>query len=221
MNREFLYELLETASVSGFEEEIQRKVIKYARGFADEIYTDEIADVVSIVNPDAEIKVMLSAHMDEIGLMISHITEKGMLHVSKAGGIYPGTYLGQKVRIMHEGNVVYGAVRNHGSLNKKELEITDIIIDIGAVSREDAMAHVACGDPVSFDTDYRELLNDRLCARGLDDRRRIYYPGGCEKGQGKRVHMWNLCGNYCRGRTDKARSCLVCIPNRSDPGGCA
>ena len=64
MNREFLYELLETASVSGFEEEIQRKVIKYARGFADEIYTDEIADVVSIVNPDAEIKVMLSAHMD-------------------------------------------------------------------------------------------------------------------------------------------------------------
>lgn len=96
MNREFLYELLETASVSGFEEEIQRKVIKYARGFADEIYTDEIADVVSIVNPDAEIKVMLSAHMDEIGLMISHITEKGMLHVSKAGGIYPGTYLGQK-----------------------------------------------------------------------------------------------------------------------------
>ena len=170
MNREFLYELLETASVSGFEEEIQRKVIKYARGFADEIYTDEIADVVSIVNPDAEIKVMLSAHMDEIGLMVSHITEKGMLHVSKAGGIYPGTYLGQKVRIMHEGNVVYGAVRNHGSLNKKELEITDIIIDIGAVSREDAMAHVACGDPVSFDTDYRELLNDRLCARGLDDR---------------------------------------------------
>ena len=53
MNREFLYELLETASVSGFEEEIQRKVIKYAKGFADEIYTDEIADVVSIVNPDA------------------------------------------------------------------------------------------------------------------------------------------------------------------------
>lgn len=54
MNREFLYELLETASVSGFEEEIQRKVIKYAKGFADEIYTDEIADVVSIVNSDAD-----------------------------------------------------------------------------------------------------------------------------------------------------------------------
>ena len=46
MNREFLYELLETASVSGFEEEIQRKVIKYARGFSDEVYTDEIADEI-------------------------------------------------------------------------------------------------------------------------------------------------------------------------------
>lgn len=63
MNREFLYELLETASVSGFEEEIQRKVIKYAKGFADEIYTDEIADVVSIVNPDAD-----AIHMADRGI---------------------------------------------------------------------------------------------------------------------------------------------------------
>ena len=139
MSREFLYELLSTASVSGFEEDIQRKVIKYADEFADDIYTDEIADVVSVINPASKIKVMLSAHMDEIGLMVSHITEKGMLHVSKAGGIYPDTYKGQKVRIMHEGNVVYGAVRNHSSLNKKETEITDLIIDIGAVSKEDGI----------------------------------------------------------------------------------
>lgn len=170
MSREFLYELLSTASVSGFEEDIQRKVIKYADGFADEIYTDEIADVVSVINPASKIKVMLSAHMAEIGLMVSHITEKGMLHVSKAGGIYPDTYKGQKVRIMHEGNVVYGAVRNHSSLNKKETEITDLIIDIGAVSKEDAERAAAPGDPVIFDTDHRELLNDRLCARGLDNR---------------------------------------------------
>ena len=170
MSREFLYELLSTASVSGFEEDIQRKVMKYAEGFADEIYTDEIADVVSVINPASKIKVMLSAHMDEIGLMVSHLTEKGMLHVSKAGGIYPGTYPGQKVRVIHNGKVVSGAVRNHSSLNKKEPEITDLIIDIGAVSREDAMEAAAPGDPVIFDTDYRELLNDRLCARGLDNR---------------------------------------------------
>ena len=60
MSREFLYGLLETASVSGFEEEIQKKVIKYAEGFADEIYTDEIADVVSVINPASKVKVMLS-----------------------------------------------------------------------------------------------------------------------------------------------------------------
>lgn len=58
MSREFLYELLSTASVSGFEEDIQRKVMKYAEGFADEIYTDEIADVVSVINPASQIKVM-------------------------------------------------------------------------------------------------------------------------------------------------------------------
>lgn len=170
MNRAFLYDLLSTPSVSGYEEELQKKVIRYARTFADEIRTDEIADVVSIVHPDAKVKVMLAAHADEIGLMISHITDDGMLHVSKAGGIYPGSYLGQKVRVYHDGKLYYGAVRNHGSLSGKKIEMTDLIVDIGAVSREDAMKYVRVGDPITFDTDYRELLNNRLCARGLDNR---------------------------------------------------
>ena len=174
MSKEFLYELLTTASVSGYEEPLQKKVIQYAKTFADEVRTDEIADVVSVVNPDAKVKVMLAAHADEIGLMISQITDEGMLHVSKAGGIYLGSYLGQKVRVYHDGNVIYGAVRNHGSLNKKELKITDLIIDIGATSREDAQKYVSVGDPVTFDTDYRELLNNRLTARGLDNRLSVY-----------------------------------------------
>ena len=170
MNKELLYDFLSTPSVSGFEEELQKKVIAYGRTFADEIRTDEIADVVTVVNPDAKVRVMLSAHADEIGLMISHITDDGMLHVSKAGGIYPGSYLGQKVRVYHEGKLYYGAVRNHSSLSGKKVEMTDLIVDIGAVSREDAQKYVRVGDPITFDTDYRELLNDRLTGRGLDDR---------------------------------------------------
>lgn len=170
MNKDILYEFLSTPSVSGHEEELQKKVIRYGKTFADEIRTDEIADVVTIVNPEAKVKVMLSAHADEIGLMISHITDDGMLHVSKAGGIYPGSYLGQKVRVYHDGKLYYGAVRNHSSLSGKKVEMTDLIVDIGAVSREDAEQYVRMGDPITFDTDYRELLNNRLSARGLDNR---------------------------------------------------
>ena len=168
MNREFLYDLLTTTSVSGYEEEIQKKIMGYTEGFADEIRTDEIADVVSIINPDAKIKVMLAAHADEIGLVVTHITDQGLLHVSKAGGIYPGTYLGQKVRVFHDGKMMYGAVRNTRELKNPEVE--DILVDIGAESGEDAKKFVAPGDPVCFDTDYRELLNDRLTGRALDDR---------------------------------------------------
>ena len=170
MNKELLYDFLCTPSVSGHEEALQKKVIGYGKTFADEIRTDEIADVVTVVNPEARVKVMLAAHADEIGLMVTHITEDGMLHVDKAGGIYPGSYLGQKVRVYHEGKVYYGAVRNHGSLSGKKVELTDLIVDIGAVSREDAQKYVRVGDPITFDTDYRELLNDRLTGRGLDDR---------------------------------------------------
>ncbi len=132
------------------------------------IYTDEIADVVSVINPASKIKVMLSAHMDEIGLMVSHITEKGMLHVSKAGGIYPGTYPGQKVRVIHNGKVVFGAVRNHSSLNKKEPEGVARILSLISerFPGRTPWRRQHRGIQVIVDTDYRELLNDRLCARG-------------------------------------------------------
>lgn len=171
MERDFLYQLLTTCSVSGHEEYLQEKTAAYVEGFADQVMTDAISDVTGIINPDSKKKVQLSAHADEIGLAVTQITDKGMLHVTKIGGIYVNTYLGQKVRVMHEGKTVYGAVLNVRPLGKKEdLEPMDLIIDIGASSKEEAKAAVALGDPVIFDTDYRELLGDRLCARALDDR---------------------------------------------------
>lgn len=171
MEREFLYQMLTTCSVSGHEEEMQEKTAEYVKGFADQVITDSIFDVTGVINPESEKKVQLSAHSDEIGLAVTQITEKGMLHVAKIGGIYINTYLGQKVRVMHEGKAVYGAVLNVRPLSKKEdLEPMDLVIDIGASSKEEAKAAVALGDPVIFDTDYRELLGDRLCARALDDK---------------------------------------------------
>lgn len=171
MKKEFLFEMLSTSSVSGNEIALEKKIYDYVKDYADEVRTDEIGDVVAVLNPDSPCRVLLTGHADEIGLMVTAITEKGMLKVTKIGGIYPTTYLGQKVRIMTEKGVIYGSVVTTRDLSKKaDLSPEDLTIDIGAKDKENALEYVSLGDTITFDTDYRELLNDCINGRALDDR---------------------------------------------------
>ncbi len=171
MNKEFLFKMLKTSSVSGNEIALEKKIYDYMLGKADEVRTDEIGDVVAVLNPESPLKVLLCGHADEIGLMVTAVTESGMLKVTKIGSIYPTTYLGQKVRVITEKGLLYGAVVTTRDLCKKEgLKPTDLTIDIGATSKEEALKHVSLGDTIIFDTDYREMLNDCICGRALDDR---------------------------------------------------
>lgn len=171
MNREFLKELLLTPSVSGHEEAIQRKALAYGRNFAHQQLCDPTGNVISAVNPQAACKVLLCGHIDEIGFIVTHVQNDGMLRLAKAGGVRAGLYVGTPVQILHEGNKVDGVVAVTGSLVKKgDVTPGDLIVDIGASSREQALEHVAIGDPVCADTQVHELLNERFSSRGLDDR---------------------------------------------------
>ena len=171
MNKDFLFELLRTGSVSGNEVELEKKIYDYMQDKADLVTVDELGNVTAIVNPDAQFKVLLAGHADEIGLMVSAVGSDGMLMVTKIGGIYTTTYPGHKVRIHTKNGIIYGAVANSRQIAKnKDLEASDLRIDIGAKDREDALKYVALGDTVTFDTDVRELLNDCITGRALDDR---------------------------------------------------
>lgn len=171
MNKAFLTELLQTGSVSGNEAELEKKIYDYMQDKADAVTVDELGNVTAVVNPSASFKVLAAGHADEIGLMVSAIGTDGMLMVTKIGGIYPTTYPGQKVRIYTKNGVIYGAVANSRDISKnKELEASDLRIDVGAKDREDAQKYVELGDTVTFDTDVRELLNDCISGRALDDR---------------------------------------------------
>ena len=99
MNKEFLFDLLKTGSVSGNEEALEKKIYDYMQDKADLVEVDELGNVTAAVNPDAAFKVLVTGHADEIGLMVSAIGSDGMLMVTKIGGIYPTTYPGHKVRI--------------------------------------------------------------------------------------------------------------------------
>ena len=171
MNKEFLYDLLSTGSVSGNEAAIEKKFYDYMQDKADEVTVDELGNVTAAINTASPFKVLLAGHADEIGLMVTAVDPSGMLMVTRIGGVYATTYPGHKVRIYTEKGVIYGAVANSRDIAKNsDLSASDLRIDIGATDREDALKYVSLGDPISFDTDFRELLNDRITGRALDDR---------------------------------------------------
>ena len=170
MNKEFLYTLLDNMSVSGHEICMQKKVIREMTPWADEIRTDHTGNVISILNPEAPFKVMLAAHIDEIGLIVTHIQEDGLLRVAKSGGIRARHYPGQKVVIHGYAGTVYGVVVDNSGLDKAELKAGDLHIDIGAKDGADARNYVQEGDPVHLHTYHQEMLNGLLCARAVDDR---------------------------------------------------
>ncbi len=170
MNKEFLYSLLDSMSVSGHEIELQKKVIAEMTPCCDKIITDYTGNVISVINPDAPFKVLLAGHIDEIGLIITNIQSNGMLRVAKAGGIRAGVYPGHKVVIHGYAGIIYGTVVHNKAMTKGDLKDGDLIIDIGAKDREDARKYVREGDPIHLDTYHKELLNGLLCARAIDDR---------------------------------------------------
>lgn len=171
MDREFLKDLLATPSVSGYEEAIQRKALAFGKKFAHTQLTDPSGNAISVVNPKAEHKILLCGHIDEIGFVVTHIDDSGRLHLTGAGGVRPRLYVGSPVQVWHGESMVSGVVATSSDLLKKDkVEASDLLVDIGAASKEEAAQVVSVGDPVCADVQTRELLNDRFTCRALDDR---------------------------------------------------
>jgi putative aminopeptidase FrvX len=173
IDRNFLLELLATPSPSGFEIAIQRKMRAYMASFADRVDTDMSGNVLGILNPDAPFNVMLAGHCDEIGFMVTHITDKGFLHFMKVGGISPKIAPGMCVEILGYGGTIGGVIgtpaEHHGGL-KDGFGIDELVIDCGATSKDEIGRTVRPGDYVVYKRDTELLLNNRLAGRGLDNR---------------------------------------------------
>lgn len=171
MNQKFLENMLETCSVSGYEEKLQRKVIDYMKDVTDEMITDVTGNVISVLNPTSTTKVLLCGHIDEIGFIVADVKANGMLKVVNAGGVRSTLYLGTHVQISTANGIVNGVILTNSTLTKKgDLSVDDLTIDIGATSKEEALKVVAIGDPVCASTSYKYLLNDCMAARAMDDR---------------------------------------------------
>ncbi len=172
MNNNFLERLIETPSPSGDEVKLQKLWIEEMRPFADEIRTDFAGNAYAVLNPDADFKVLLAGHADEIAFVVTHIDDKGFLSVTKAGGINPKLALGSRVRVYGKEVLkgVVGVNAEHKGGSKGEVKPEDLIIDVGATSKDDLKDIVSIGDYIIYDVDYDYLLNDNFAGRALDNR---------------------------------------------------
>lgn len=168
--RKFLYKMLETASVSGNEINLQNAVIKHMQNIADKIITDHAGDVICVINPEAEFKVLLAAHCDEIGLTIVDVMKDGRCLVREVGSIKAGVYAGQKVKVITEKGEVFGVIGFDQHTFKTEITEKDLILDLGVYTKEEAEKLISIGDSVVLDSTYKELNDNSISAKALDDK---------------------------------------------------
>ncbi|MGP4061440.1 M20/M25/M40 family metallo-hydrolase [Halobacillus sp. H74] len=170
---DLLLELLKTPSPSSMEMQIQRRWMEEMRGIADEIRTDHAGNAIAILNPEADFKVMLAGHCDEIALVINRIDEQGYLHFDKMGGINPKAAVGMKVTVLGHEKEVTGVIgvnaQHHGGL-KGDFGVADLFIDCGAKSKDEIEKSVQIGDLAVYKRDPEVLMDRYIAGRGLDNR---------------------------------------------------
>ncbi|WP_347862504.1 M20/M25/M40 family metallo-hydrolase [Salimicrobium sp. PL1-032A] len=172
-NTDFLLELLNTASPSSYEMVIQRKWMEAMEPYADEIRTDHAGNVIAVKNPEADVKVMLAGHCDEIALVVNRIGEDGYIYIDKMGGVNPKAAVGMKVEILGSFGTLNGVIgvnaQHHGGL-KGDFELDDLFIDCGAKSKEEAERYIRIGDLAVYKRKPEVMMDRYVSGRGLDNR---------------------------------------------------
>jgi len=154
---------------SGHEDPIRALIRRYVEPLADQVSVDALGNLIAFVRgrggPGAR-RVMLAAHMDEIGLMVTHIDDKGFLRFAPIGGHGPATLVGQRV-VFADGTA--GVIGVEKLDDVKDLKLDRLFIDIGAEDRAAAEGRVQVGSAAVF---AREVTaaGSRLTGKALDDR---------------------------------------------------
>ncbi|MBS7646724.1 MAG: M42 family metallopeptidase [Candidatus Bathyarchaeia archaeon] len=175
---ETLEKLSNACGVAGREDEVRKIMRDLLKPYVDEISEDKLGNVIGIKKGEKNApKVMLAAHMDEIGLFVKTISKDGFLQFTKIGGIDDRILLAQKVIVHTEKGPLRGVVGSKPphiqkeEERKKVLTYDELFIDIGAENQEEAKKMgVKIGDPVSFEVTFAKLGSDVVMGKAFDDR---------------------------------------------------
>ncbi|MEM2103278.1 MAG: M42 family metallopeptidase [Candidatus Bathyarchaeia archaeon] len=175
---EILEKLSNACGVAGREEEVRNIMKTMLKPYVDEVKEDKLGNVIGVKKGFGNTpKIMLAAHMDEIGLFVKTITREGFLQFTKIGGIDDRILLAQKVIVHTEKGPLHGIIGSKPPHIQKEEErkrvvtFDELFIDVGAESQDEAKnMGVKIGDSVSFDIKFAKIGNDVAIGKAFDDR---------------------------------------------------
>lgn len=170
-----LKSLTEASGVSGKEKEVRDLIISEIKDHVDSLKVDRIGNIIAYKKgKDISKTLMVTAHMDEVGLLVKDIDSSGLLKFMTVGGIDKRILVSKPVLVGED--KIYGVIGAKPiHLQKrtewtKALEIDELYIDIGATSKAGAEKYVKVGDYVSFYSPYKEFGNGLIKAKALDNR---------------------------------------------------
>lgn len=172
---DFLAKLVDAAGPSGYEEPVAR-VWRDRLGGVAELVTDVMGSVSATINPGGSPRIMLSGHIDELGLQISYVTDKGFLHLNAIGGHDRTMIPGRRVWIHTAKGRIPGvtgkrAVHMQSAEERGKVpEMHELWLDIGATSRDEALELVELGDPVTHDVGFQQLRGSIATSRAFDNK---------------------------------------------------
>lgn len=161
------------AGPSGDEEPVRTRILQLIEGYAD-CRVDALGNIIAHKHgrERSRCHVMIDAHMDEVGLIVTGVTGDGFLRFDTLGGIDPKVLLGRRVLVGSTTGVI-GCVPVH-LLNTEQRNavpgVSDMVIDIGAADREEALAVVGLGDTAVFDSAFVRFGDGLLKGKAIDDR---------------------------------------------------
>lgn len=172
MKTKLLDMLWSVPSVSGEEHQFSNMLNRYLQIPGAWKHTDEYGNLYYGIGKHLNPDIILIAHMDEIGLIVSSITDSGMLVCCSRGLIYPKQYYGQQVKIFSHQDTVFGTIISNRSI--QTYSDSPLIIDIGCSDYNSAIAKVSVGDSVLIDSSYHICYPNHIIGRALDNKIGIY-----------------------------------------------
>ena len=164
-NSELMKKLSKCISPSGREDSIREIISNEIKEYVDDIKVDALGNLIAHKKGNGK-KIMFAAHMDQIGMIITFIDDKGFLRFSNVGGLNPYVLLGQRVIFS---NGIEGIISSEKLEKYSDLKLNKLYIDIGVLNKEEAEEKVKIGDICVFKTEYYENDNFVMC-KASDDR---------------------------------------------------
>lgn len=172
---QLLRDLVDAPSPSGFEQPAQAVYRKAMQTHAERVETDVMGNVWAVVNPGGAPKVMLAAHCDEIGFLVTHITSEGYIYFGSIGGHDATITVGQRVFVHTASGPILGVIGKkpihvlEGEERNRAPQLHDLFVDIGAQGKGVA-ERVSDGDPITYAPSFETLEGDLVVSRAFDDK---------------------------------------------------